>query len=364
MMTTPLAAIAIARGDCPQSLVQCCIEQLGHIDHCHLGLLYITPALIPHCQALFAQLQQHYPHIHWTGSTVRRIATQHVATPMVDLTIMALPYDGDDFRTVSTADTHSENPFPTQFVLQHAESPQPSASNTSTSHTPFITGLINSCWPDAPLFHQQAIQQTPSSVAFAQHIAMSYAFVQDTTPIGPLHAITRHQRNVVITLDGHPAFSVLKEEAGELLSRDIERLSRYICLGFAHPSEDKPFSACSMSEIDEQFQLIAAESTIRHTHLTFCRRDGNSAMMHLRHSLSQLKQSTFSCIGLLYLRAPRRHAPSTSLVEERGLITHYFEQTPCIAVEADQLLFQGEALQEVGMLIAFGPSHPSANDPS
>jgi len=67
-----------------------------------------------------------------------------------------------------------------------------------------------------------------SGVVFTSEVALTTRLTQGVSPLGRVHEVTECEDNVIVRLDGRPALDVLKEDVGEVLARDLRRLSNYI----------------------------------------------------------------------------------------------------------------------------------------
>ena len=63
---------------------------------------------------------------------------------------------------------------------------------------------------------------------FADTVTVASGLTQGCSPIGEVHEVTEARDNVLIALDQRPALEVFKDDIGEVLARDIERIGGYI----------------------------------------------------------------------------------------------------------------------------------------
>ena len=116
---------------------------------------------------------------------------------------------------------------------------------------------------------------------------------QGCAPIGPQRTITEAQRNIMIRLDSRPAFDVLKEDIGEILSRDLMRIGGYIFAGIPIPGSDTgDYLVRNLVGIDPKSGLVAIGDMVEQGgKVMFCRRDANTARLDLVRMLGWLKKS-------------------------------------------------------------------------
>jgi small ligand-binding sensory domain FIST len=132
---------------------------------------------------------------------------------------------------------------------------------------------------------------------------------QGCSPIGSVHRVTEAWEGVVMSLDGRPALDVLKEEAGELIARNLRSAAGYIHVGLPVAGSDTgDYVVRNLLGVDmRQNWLAVGERLTPGDTLIFVRRDANSAQRDLRRMLGDLKARLagrriraafyFSCIG-------------------------------------------------------------------
>lgn len=77
-----------------------------------------------------------------------------------------------------------------------------------------------------------------SGALFAPSVEVATGLTQGCQPLGPAHRVTDCMENVAMTLDGEPALSVFKNDIGELLARDLDRVAGYIHAAFPIAGSD------------------------------------------------------------------------------------------------------------------------------
>ena len=148
-----------------------------------------------------------------------------------------------------------------------------------------------------------------SGVLFSEEVPVVTALTQGCSPIGPKHQITSYQRNVIISLDDQPALEVMKQDMGEILSRDMQNMGSYIFAGFPVKGSDTgDYLVRNLMGVDEQNNLVAVgEMLDEHDNMMFCRRDGNTAREDMQRMLQKIKSRIgkqqpkgalyFTCLG-------------------------------------------------------------------
>ena len=147
-----------------------------------------------------------------------------------------------------------------------------------------------------------------SGVLLAPDIPMVTGLTQGCSPIGPIRRVTEARENVVMTIDDRPALDVFKEDIGELLSRDLRRVSGLIFAGFPVAGSDTgDYLVRNLIAIDLPRQWLAvARPMAPGDPILFCRRDPASAALDLERMLGDVKRRMtsppraglyFSCVA-------------------------------------------------------------------
>jgi small ligand-binding sensory domain FIST len=108
--------------------------------------------------------------------------------------------------------------------------------------------------------------------------------------------ITACQQNVIMSLDGRPALEVFKEDVGETLSRDLNRVGGQIFAGLPIPGSDTgDYLVRNLVGIDPANQIIAIGELVQQgSSVVFCRRDTKTANEDMKRMLDSIRQGLFS----------------------------------------------------------------------
>jgi len=147
-----------------------------------------------------------------------------------------------------------------------------------------------------------------SGVSFSDGVTIATRLTQGCSPLGPKHAITASQQNVIISLDGRPALDVFREDIGEALGRDLNRIGGHVFVGLPIAGSDTgDYLVRNLVGIDPSNKLIAIGDMVRqNTNVLFCQRDGTTAQEDMKRMLESIRQGMFtqprggvyySCIG-------------------------------------------------------------------
>ncbi len=147
-----------------------------------------------------------------------------------------------------------------------------------------------------------------SGVIFSAEVPVATALTQGCSPIGPVHEVDSCEGNVAIELDGRPALDVFKEDIGEPLARDLERVGGVIFAAFPVVGSDRAdYVVRNLIGLDPERGLVAIGAPLEQgQRILFCRRDGETARADLARMLADIKRRAdgpprgavyFTCLG-------------------------------------------------------------------
>lgn len=133
-----------------------------------------------------------------------------------------------------------------------------------------------------------------SGVLLAAGVPVVTGLSQGCSPIGPVHQVTGCQGPWVSSLDGRPALEVLREEVGEVLSRDLARIGGYIHAALPVAGSDRAdYVVRNLVGLDVPREAIAIGDQLRRGDgLMLVRRDAASAQADLGRMLEDLMART------------------------------------------------------------------------
>ncbi len=315
--------IASARGDDVDALAADLIAAIDpHSIRASLGFLYVTEALATSLDPILQKLRQHLDVQDWIGTvglgicyTGNEIYDEPAAVIMLtrlqDYRLFDIPNTSSGIAD-ALADANSRADYTGLGIvhgnpLQAGFPPTFEALCASMSDTFFVGGL-SSAYSIAPQILNQVTDSLISGVLFKDNAGSIVSHTQGCTPVQDSHVITRCDRNLVIELDHRPALEVFKEDIGEVLARDLEKIAGYIFVGFPVPHTDtNDYLVRNIIGFDLDNSVIAiGEFVAEGRSMMFCRRDGNSAIEDLQRMLQDISSriSTppkgalyFSCIA-------------------------------------------------------------------
>lgn len=289
-----------------------------------LGFLYATEHHAQHLEDILAACKQATGIQHWVGSVgVGIAATDREYLEEPGLAMMLAAFPEQEFRVLpplhnlsdilALGETPEVNGQPAYFGIVHGDPSNPLmgeliehlAARTSTG---FLVGGLTSARGHPAQIADQAVQGGLSGVLLGEGVALSTRLTQGVSPLGPRHVVTRGERNVVMALDGRPALDVLRDDIGDTLFSQLERLGGYLFAGL--PTQDTDtgdYLVRPIVGIDLESKYIAIGDYVEPGQpLMFCRRDSSSAVEDMQRMLDSLKATLpgpirgalyFSCLG-------------------------------------------------------------------
>ena len=300
---------------------QSCLAQLGQ-GPANLGFLYVTDVLADHMNDILALFKQATGVQHWVGSIgigICAMAQEYLDEPAIAVMIgdfepgsfkvfSGIVDDGDvDVAQIRCGDA------PANFAIVHVDPYNELAGGLISRlaervESGFVVGGLTSSRRQNLQIADGVTEGGLSGVFFSDGVTVATRLTQGCSPVGPRHAITACQRNVLITLDGRPALDVLREDAGEALANDLNRVSGHIFAGLPIPGSDTgDYLVRNLVGIDPANKLVAIGDLIEQENgVMFCRRDGETAhddMVRMLESISKGLYSQprggvyYSCLG-------------------------------------------------------------------
>lgn len=308
--------------------VAACANRLGDVSGCTLGFLYITEELAPHATGIVTMMRSLTGIHDWIGTAGLGVMAgegradeeeEFFDRPAVAAMAMRLPPEsfrlfpavtGDMGPLRRAAGAWLDRRQPTLAIV-HADPrtmnlPETIALVGDTTGAFVVGGMTSARGEDFPQFAVPASTATMaegpvtggpegvgvSGVLLGDGADVATGLTQGCTPIGPARTITEANENIIISIDGRPALEVFKEDIGELLARDLQRVAGYIFAGLGVPGSDTgDYLARNLVAIDPRKGWIAvAEHVETGQPVRFTRRDKPSAETDLRRMLAGLKR--------------------------------------------------------------------------
>lgn len=196
-----------------------------------LGFVYFSDHYAADAQPLLAWLQARWPGVEWVGAMAVGVAAsgvEYFGEPGLVLMLAALPRE--QFRVFSGAQPLAD--FAAHTALVHADPATPDLDEligemAERTEAGYLFGGLASAQGTPPLqVANQVFAGGLSGVAFASGVRMISRVTQGSQPVGPAHAVTEVEGNVVLTLDNVPALQVLLADTGINLQHPQQAFSR------------------------------------------------------------------------------------------------------------------------------------------
>ena len=350
---------------------QACLSQMGEIPATtNLGFIYVTDRLAGQMQDILSMVKQATGVAHWVGSTGIGICStgqEYLDQPAIAIMLGEFPPHA--FRVFPTIrrldemhDVVSVGNSTAYFGIVHGDPENQNIASLIEQFAPsmesgFVVGGLTSSRNGNVQVADNITHGGLSGVVFTSDVALTTRLTQGVSPIGGLHEITDCENNVIIRLDGRPAFDVLKEEIGEVLSRDLNRLSNYIFVGLPITGSDTAdYLVRNLIGIDVEKKLLAIGDSVENgRQLLFCRRDGASAVKDMQRMLAEIKSGItgeprgavyYSCLG----RGESLFGPDS---EELKMISRTLGDIPLVGFFANGEISHNRLYGYTGVLTVF-----------
>ncbi|MDQ7249265.1 FIST signal transduction protein [Dongia sedimenti] len=341
-----------------------------------LGFVYVTDRLGGHLSEVVDHLRLTTGLRHWVGTVGigilgndGKVAAEYFDAPAMTVMIADLPanafrlFEQQEVGTGAFTKQHGSwiESHGAQLGLVHGDPRSPRLpaileSLAASSGLYLVGGLASSRGPYA-LAADHVAAGGVSGAIFAGAVDVATGLSQGCSPIGPVHAITECDNNIVMTIDDRPALDVFKEEIGEILSRDLNRAAGYIFAALPVKASDTgDYLVRNLVGIDPNKGWIAIGDLVaKGDSILFTRRDKPSAETDLDRMLSRLKQRIGKPIrGGIYVsclsRGPNLFGPDA--VETRR-ITAALGDFPLVGFFANGEISHDRLYAHTGVLTLF-----------
>jgi small ligand-binding sensory domain FIST len=326
-------------------LVLDCVTQLGPAaSRAELGFVYVTDVLAAQLPQIVALLRQSTGVKTWTGTVGMGIAAsgaEYFDRPAIAVLVAA--FAGDMWRLIPNveqpgapaaaplaelrrwADAQATGPLggmPLAVVHadpRNAELPTLVTGLAEAVSGFLVGGLASSRGAMDQVAGHEVVHGGVSGVLFAPGVAVSTGLSQGCSPIGPVRTVTAAQQNVLFEIDGRPALEVFKEDIGEVLARQLQKVAGYIHAAFPVVGDDTgDYLVRNLVGIDiERGWLAVGERVAAGDRVLFVRRDRAAAEEDLVRMIRRVKRGVsgapkaglyFSCVA----RGPNMFGPDSA----------------------------------------------------
>ncbi len=285
-----------------------CLQQVGYVPPgTNLGFLYLTDLFADLAGPILERLRHETGVQHWVGTVGMGIcATGKEYYDSAAMAVMLAELPDDSFRVLhfyNRAADHLPGDWSrwlagsaTHTGLVHGDPANgnlPALIGQLANELPggYLVGGLTSSHGAHPQLADEVTEGGLSGIVFNERVALCTAVSQGCSPIAGKHRITDCDHNIINRLDDRPALDVLKEDIGEILSRDLNRVAGYIFVGLPiRESDTGDYLVRNLIGIDVPGKRIAIGDLVANGRkLQFCRRDGKSAWEDLQRMLDDLK---------------------------------------------------------------------------
>jgi len=353
-----------------QEAARLCLAQLGG-PPASLGFLYVTDLLADHLTDILEFFRQRTGVPHWVGTVgigICATGREYVDEPA--LAVMLGEFAPDSFQVFSGIKSGNDlgrarltcGERKANFAIVHADPQNSDVPELITGiagkvESGFLVGGLTSSRRQNLQIADKVTEGGISGVLFADEVTIATRLTQGCSPIGPKHVITQSQRNILVTLDGRPALDVMKEDVGDALARDLNRLGGLIFAGLPIAGTDTgDYLVRNLVGIDPARGLVAIGELVEQgARLMFCRRDTASATDDMGRMLASMKQGLYtrprggvyySCLG----RGANLFGPDS---EELKMIEAAFGEIPLVGFFCNGEISHNRLYGYTGVLTLF-----------
>ncbi|MFK7815961.1 MAG: FIST N-terminal domain-containing protein [Gammaproteobacteria bacterium] len=366
--------LGVATGPEPRKLVNDCLLQLGNVrGKYQLGFIYANDSLGEDLEAILGRLKQETGIVHWLGTLGLGVcSTGAESYEEPTLVVMLADIDAKHFSIIGSNEVSEEklleeissyckDELPHVGII-HGDPSNPATPNiiekiSETVPAAYLVGGLTSSNFENFQVANEIIQGSVSGIFFSPEINTVIGHTQGCTPLDQKHVITKAERNLLIELDGRPALDVLREDIGEVLAKDLNKITGYIFAGLpVEQSDTADYLVRNIIGFDKEEKIIAVGDYIYEGgKFMFCRRDGNSARADMLKMLATMKSRLQGPPrgGLYYNCLGRGRYQFGDNSEELKMIKQELGNFPLAGFFANGEIFHNRLYGYTGVLVLF-----------
>jgi small ligand-binding sensory domain FIST len=284
------------------------LDQTANAQHGQLGFIYVAEELAADTDRIIDYLREHSGVAHWVGCVGMGLCSSgRESYEQAALSVLLTPFTNDDFRLVQGLDNGPGDWLEANRAWRESNLASVAVlhGNPSSQHLPqllqsfsdglqggFLIGGIAAAQQLPTQIADRALSEALNGVLFSGRLAISTGLSQGCSLIGQRHGITACERNVIKSIDGRPALDVLKEDIGEVLARDLQRIGGYIFAALPIAGSDTgDYLVRNLIGVDTERGLVAIGDLVEpEQEIQFARRDAETAREDLVRMVKGLKQ--------------------------------------------------------------------------
>jgi small ligand-binding sensory domain FIST len=360
-----------------QVALEDCLRELPVNVDATLGIIYVTDVVAPHFSSILDILKKNTGISQWVGSAGYGICarsgsgcSEYFDVPAIAIMTVALPEK--DFEILSTKQSieaeASQNNLVSDnilhgppLVLLHGDCANEEVLEIIQDIAIETEGyLVGALTLSDTLKHQVAGKVTGggvSGVILNSEVTVTTALSQGCQPIGKLHEVTECVEYIIIGLNGRSAAEVFKEDIGEVLARDLEKVGGFIHVALPVIGSDTgDYVVRNLLGVDEEEGVLAIAAPVEHgDQLMFVSRDANTAQKDLVEMVARLKKRSGSNIkGGIYISCIARGPHMFGEVNtEIQIIESVLGNIPIIGLYANGEISNNRLYSYTGVLTLF-----------
>ncbi|HYH36612.1 MAG TPA: FIST N-terminal domain-containing protein [Azospirillum sp.] len=297
--------------------VKACLDRLGDVRGCNLGILYVSDSLAEQASSILNLLRGVTGIPDWVGTVGLGVlggGEELFDQPAIAVMAARLPEESFRVFPVVSGDLEPMRRVAGGWLdrhgatlgLVHADPRNAELADLVTqlgeATGAFLVGGLASSRGEYPQFSVPASGATVtggpvgdggvSGVLFGNGLEVATGLTQGCSPIGPMRTITAAEENLIIEIDGRSALEVFKEDIGELLARDLNRVAGYIFAGLPIAGSDTAdYLVRDLIAIDPRMGWLAVGERVEPgRRILFTRRDRQSAVLDMECMLEKLQK--------------------------------------------------------------------------
>ena len=366
--------LGVATGPTSRKLVSDCLQQLGNVrGKYQLGFIYANDTLNEDLEDIVGRLKQETGILNWVGTLgmgVCSTGAEYYDEPT--LVVMLADIDAKQFSIIGTNEIDEEILFEEvssyckeelpHVGIIHGDPSNPATPNiiekmSETVPSAYLVGGLTSSNAENYQVANKIIQGSVSGIFFSPDVNTVIGHTQGCTPLDQQHVITKAERNLLIALDNRPALDVLRDDVGEVLAKDLNKIAGYIFAGMPIEFSDTgDYLVRNIIGFDEEEKIIAVGDYLYEgSKFMFCRRDGNSAREDMLRMLTTMKSRLQGMPrgGLYYTCLGRGRYQFGDNSEELKMIQDELGDFPLVGFFANGEIFHNRLYGYTGVLILF-----------
>lgn len=310
-MTGRLAS-AQGGGDTWQEALEACIEGLGPLPAgSNLGFVYVNEVFGDHLPEIAAHLRRATGLEDWLGAVGFGVVGPGGEVPAEaggSLAVLAGCFAPESFAPFAGREAHDPGAFRSRHgawlarqravtALVHGDPAAPHLAEmiegvAEASAAFLIGGLVAGVGGQGQLARAGVPDSGLSGVLLGDGVELITGLTQGCVPIGPSHRVTESEEEVLVALDGRPPLDILKEEAGDLIARDLRRAAGIIHIALPRElSDGNDYMVRNLTAIDPGEGMIAVAARLAvGDRMMFVRRDANAAQKDMQRMVDDLRR--------------------------------------------------------------------------